>query len=250
VPGHRGQGSAERASVERVDPVQAAADPDDLPAEVVHQRRVVRFGVAEDQYLGATGDRPGDQALHQGGFAGAGLAQDEHPGVGDQPSAEPGQRVQARYLAPQLVPAHRGPGGRGAAAGHEGKQPAELGGSALELRARADLDGPAAVADLPSPGWRERRRARHGRPPRTMAPPDRAANSRTRGGREHGWGSAAGPLAWLVVDFAYRGLLPRSAPLGGCAGPFGVGGVRHEGSLSAGSGGRVRAGRCRTGGWR
>ena len=46
------QGRAERAGVERVDPVQAAADPDHLPAEVADQRRVVRLGVAQDQVPG------------------------------------------------------------------------------------------------------------------------------------------------------------------------------------------------------
>ena len=49
-PGHLRQCGAERPGVERVDAVQAAADPDHLPADVADQRRVVGFGVAEDQH--------------------------------------------------------------------------------------------------------------------------------------------------------------------------------------------------------
>ena len=76
--GHGRQGRAEWAGVEGVDAVQAAADPDDLPAEVADQRGVVRFGVAQDQHPGAAGDGAGDQPFHQRGLAGAGLAEDEH----------------------------------------------------------------------------------------------------------------------------------------------------------------------------
>ena len=130
------QRRAERPGVERVDPVQAAADPDHLPAEVADQRGVVRLGVAQDQHPGAERDGAGDQPFDQRGLAGAGLAEDEHAGVGDQAGAQPGQRVQADHLAPQLVPAHRGARGRGAAAGHEREQPAQLGGGGLVLRAR------------------------------------------------------------------------------------------------------------------
>ena len=102
------QRRAERPGVERVDPVQAAADPDDLPAEVADQRGVVRLGVAEDEHLGAERHRPGDQPLHQRGLAGAGLAEDEHPGVGDQPGAQPGQRVEARRPRPTAGAARPG----------------------------------------------------------------------------------------------------------------------------------------------
>ena len=150
--GHLAQGRAERPGVEWVDPVQAAADPDDLPAEVADERGVVRFGVAQDQHPGAERDRPGDQPLNQRGLAGAGLAEDEHAGVGDQPGAQPGQRVQADHLAPQLVPPDRGPGGGGAAASDEREQAAQLGGGGLVLQAWCDVHGPAGVGDLPAPG--------------------------------------------------------------------------------------------------
>ena len=149
--GHPRQRGAERPGVERVDFVEAAADADDLAAEMVGEQGVVGFGVAEDQGLGAERDRAGDQPFDQGGFAGAGLAEDEHAGVGDQPGAQPGQRVEADHLAPQLVPADRGPGERGSRSGDERVQAAQLGGGGLVLRARGDVHGPAAVGDLPPP---------------------------------------------------------------------------------------------------
>ena len=164
---HLAERGAERSGVEGVDLVQAAADADDLAAEVAGEQGVVGFGVAEDQRFGAERHRAGDQPFDEGGFAGAGLAEDEHAGVGDQPGAQPGQRVEADHLAPELVPADGGPGDRGAAAGDERVQAAQLGGGGLVLRARADLHGPAAVGDLPPP----RRRQRHvrGRQPASAA---------------------------------------------------------------------------------
>ena len=246
-PGHRGQGGAERPGVERVDPVQAAADPDDLPAEVADQRRVVGFGVAEDQHPGAERDRTGDQPLDQGGFAGAGLAEDEHPGVGDQPGAQPGQRVEADDLAPELVPADRGPGGRGAAARDEREQPAELGGGGLVLRAGATRGRPGRRrgSSIPRLAGAAARRAR--RPAARDGPARSGGDSPRRSGREAGWPVRrwAARGSWWT---ARSGAAPPLRYPGGCAAPIGVGGVRHGGSsVSAGSGGRVRAGRCRTG---
>ena len=79
------------------------------------EHRVVRLGVTEDQRDRAERDGAGDQPLDERGLAGAGLAEDEHARVGDQPGAQPRQRVQADHLAPQLVPSDRRPGCRGAA---------------------------------------------------------------------------------------------------------------------------------------
>ena len=73
------------------------------------------------------------------------------PGVGDQAGAQPRQRVQADHLAPELVPAYRGARGRGAAAGHEREQAAQLCGGGLVLGSGRDVDGPAAIRDLASP---------------------------------------------------------------------------------------------------
>ena len=100
------------------------------------------------------GDGAGDQAFDEGGFAGAGLAEDEHARVGDQPGPQPGQRVEADHLAPQLVPADRGPGRGGAAARDERVQAAQLGRGRLVLRPRCDAGGAAGVRDIPAPRGR------------------------------------------------------------------------------------------------
>ena len=179
---HPPQRGAQRPGVQRVDPVQAAADADHLAAEMLDQHRVVRLGVAEDEGPGAGGDRAGDLPFDQGGFAGAGLAEDELAGVGDQPGAQPGQRVQAHHLAPQLMPADRGADGRGAGAGDERVQAADLGGGGLVLRCRRDVRGAAGAGDLPPPRRRDRRLAR--RVGRRRGPPAaRAAARPARAGR-------------------------------------------------------------------
>ena len=105
VAGHAGGGGAEGAGVEGVDPVQAAADADDLPAEVLDEGGVVGFGVAEDQDAGAAAGHAHDEAFGEGGFADAGLAEQEHARVGDQSVAEPFEGVEADDFAPQHVPA-------------------------------------------------------------------------------------------------------------------------------------------------
>ena len=131
-----------------------AADPDHLATQVADQPGIVRLGVAQDQDLCAERHCPADQPFDQRGLAGAGLAEDEHAGVGDQAGAQPGQRVEADDLAPQLVPPDRRARGRGAAARHEREQAAQLGGGGLVLRAGGDGHCPAAVGDLPAPrGW-------------------------------------------------------------------------------------------------
>ena len=231
--GHPGQGGAQRPGVEWVDLVQAAADADDLPAEMGHEAGVVGFGVAQHQDPGAEGDGAGDQAFDEGGFAGAGLAEDEHARVGDQPGPQPGQRVEADDLAPQLVPADRGPGGGGAAARDERVQAAQLGRGRLVLRPGRDAGGAARVGNLPAPRgcqragvgarWRLSGYGRPGgrspagcgpdRPGMRCAPGEDAASRRVR---VKGIGSDS-----LLV---------------GC-----------QGEVNGGGGGRVRAGRCRTG---
>ena len=153
---HLPQRRAQRAGVERVDPVHAAADADHLAAEMLDQHAVVRLGVPEDQDPGAGGDGSGELPFDQGGFAGAGLAEDELAGVGDQAGAQPGERVQAHHLAEQLVPSDRGADGRGAGAGGEREQPAGLGGGGLVFRCRGDVRGAAGAGDLPSPRRRDR----------------------------------------------------------------------------------------------
>ena len=157
---HPPQRRAQRPGVQRVDPVQAAADADDLPAEMLGQQRVVGLGVAEDDGPGAGRDGPGDLPFDQGGFAGAGLAEDELAGVGDQAGPQPGQRVQADDLARQLVPADRRAHGRGARAGDVGVQAADLGGGGLVFRCGRDVRrrGRRTGSSIPSAGgtgvWR------------------------------------------------------------------------------------------------
>ena len=152
----RSQRLAQRAGVERVDPVQAAADADDLPAEVFGQQRVVGLGVAEDDGPGAGRDGSGDLSFGQGGFPGAGLAEDELAGVDDQAGAQPGQRVQADDLAEQLVPSDRCPHRRGPGAGDVREQAADLGGGGLILGCGRDVHGAAGVGNLQSPCGRDR----------------------------------------------------------------------------------------------
>ena len=176
---HLTQRRAQRAGVERVDPVHAAADADHLAAEMLDQHAVVRLGVPEDQDPGAGRDGSGELPFDQGGLAGAGLAEDELAGVGDQPGAQPGQRVQAHHLAEQLMPPDRGADGRGAGAGGEREQPADLGGGGLVLRCRGDVRGAAGAGDLPSPRRRDR----------CLALPGRRRRGRRR---------PAGGLAWAL----------------------------------------------------
>jgi hypothetical protein len=114
LAGELAQDRAEGAGVERVDRVQAPPDPDHLAAEMLDERGVVGFGVAQDQRRRPGRDAAGDQALDERGFPGTGIAEDEHAGIGHQTGPEPGQRIQAHGLAPELVPADRGSGGRGA----------------------------------------------------------------------------------------------------------------------------------------
>ena len=170
-------------AVERVDPVHAAADADHLAAEMLDQHAVVRLGVPEDQDPGAGGDGSGELPFDQGGFAGARLAEDELAGVGDQPGAQPGQRVQAHHLAEELMPSDRGADGRGAGAGGEREQPADLGGGGLVLRCRGDVRGAAGAGDLPSPRRRDRRLARLGGRRRGLPAASRRAGPGARAGR-------------------------------------------------------------------
>lgn len=81
---HAGECTTEGAGVQRVEPVQAAADPDDLPAEVLDESGVVGLGVAEDQRAGAEPGHASDESLDDRGLADAGLPEDEHAGVGDE----------------------------------------------------------------------------------------------------------------------------------------------------------------------
>ena len=229
--GHACQRGAERPGVQRVDLVQAAADADDLAAEMIGEQGVVGFGVAEDQRLGAERDRSGDQPFDQGGLAGAGLAEDEHAGVGDQPGAQPGQRVEADHLAPQLVPPDRGPGQRGSGSGDERVQAAQLGGGGLVLRARAHVHGAAAVGDLPAPGRGQRLGGRFrpgvGLRRRAAGWPDGVPGLWLRVGRWRGWAVWPG---WgrRRVQGSHRDSL----------------------AVSDGAGRQARAGRCRRAGWR
>ena len=84
-------------------------------------------------------------------LADAGLAEDEHAGVGDQAGAQPFERVEADDLAPQHVPADRHAEGGGAGAGDEREQAAQLGGGALVLDAGGDVGGPAGAGGAPAP---------------------------------------------------------------------------------------------------
>ena len=112
---HLPQRCAQRAGVERVDPVHAAADADHLAAEMLDQHAVVRLGVPEDQDPGAGGDGSGELPFDQGGFADAGLAEDELAGVGDQArrAARPaGPGTPPRRTAGAVRPGCRWPGCR------------------------------------------------------------------------------------------------------------------------------------------
>ena len=99
-PGHAAQRLAERPCVQRVDPIHPAAVRDHLAVQMVDEHRVVRLGVAQDERDGTGCHRPREQALDEGGLAGAGLAEDEHARVGDEAGAHPRQRVQADDFAP------------------------------------------------------------------------------------------------------------------------------------------------------
>ena len=184
--GHPAQCRAQRPGVQRVDPVHAAADADHLAAEMPGQHAVVRLGVPEDQDPGAGGDGSGELPFDQGGFAGAGLAEDELAGVGDQARAQPRERVQAYHLAEQLVPSDRGADGRGAGAGGEREQPAGLGGGGLVFRCRGDVRGAAGAGDLPSPRRRDRCPALRVTGAGACRRPGRQAGLGVRAGRDTG----------------------------------------------------------------
>jgi hypothetical protein len=53
------------------------------PPKILDEHGVVGFGVTEDDRGLAACDRAGDEAFDEGGFTGAGLAEHEHPRVGD-----------------------------------------------------------------------------------------------------------------------------------------------------------------------
>ena len=148
---------AERAGVERVDGVHAAADADDLAAEVGGQQGIVGFGVAEDEDPGAGRDSSGDLPLDERALASPGLSQDELARVDGQPCAQPGQRVQAGNLAGQLVPADRGADGWRTRACEERVQAADLVGRALVLRGGANVCCSPCAGDPPPPGRRDGR---------------------------------------------------------------------------------------------
>ncbi len=209
----RAQRRAERPGVQGVDAVQAAADPDHLPAEVLDEHGVVGLGVAQDEDPGAGRHGPGDLPLDQRGLADAGLAEDELAGVGDQPGAQPGQRVQADDLAPQQVPADRRAERRGAGPGDEREQAADLRRGGLVLRCRRSRARPA--------------RRRGPSIPRRAAPaPARAGRAAARRGGSWRGRVAAGRALFSVVMTTV--LL----------------------AASAASGGPARRGRRRAGGWR
>ena len=149
-------------------------------------------------------------------LADAGLAEDELAGVGDQAGAQPGQRVQADDLAPQLVPADRRARGRGAGAGDERVQAADLGGGGLVLRCRGDVRGAAGAGDLPSPRRRDRCLARRV----AGAGACRRPAGRRAGLRGPGRTGRGAAMSWRLPG------------------------------ASAASGGPARPGRSRTAGWR
>ena len=147
-----GQGVAQRAGVEGVEAVQAAADAPHPPAEVGDQFGVFALDVAGDHGVEPERHQPGHQPFDDGGFPDAGLALHPGSGVGDQPGVQPRGRVEPDRLGGEQVLADRhprrgGPGGRG-----EREQPAHLRGGALVGGARRDIGRPAAPGDRPTPG--------------------------------------------------------------------------------------------------
>ena len=95
--------------------------------------------------MGAAGGHTGDEPFDEGALAHAGLAEHEDAGVGDQAGAQPFEGVEAHDLAPQHVPADGYAQRRGAGAGEERVQAAQLAGGALVLDHRGDVRGPAGA---------------------------------------------------------------------------------------------------------
>jgi hypothetical protein len=108
--GESGQRRTERAGVQRVDPVEAAADPEDLPTGGADDGGVVGLGVTEEERDGAEGHESAADPFAGAGLAGAGLAEEEDAAVRRQAGVHPGERVAADDLAPGHVAAERDAG--------------------------------------------------------------------------------------------------------------------------------------------
>ena len=180
---------AQRAGVERVEGVQAAADAPDPPAEMRDQLGVFALDVAGDDGVEPERDQPGHQPFDDGGFPDAGLALHPGSGVGDQPGVQPARPGRTDRLGGEQVLADRHPrrgrpGGRG-----EREQPAHLRGGALE-------GVPAATsAARPPPATGQPQGRGTGRA-RTAAP-----GSRAGGARSAVTGSSRTPVPMVVSRF-------------------------------------------------
>src|SRR3954447_20566193 len=96
--GYQGQRPPKRARVERVDPVEAAPDANDLPTRGTSDPHVLALGVTEHQGGDAAGHQAADDSLGEAGLPYARRAHDDHSEVGDQPGFVPAEGVAAHAL--------------------------------------------------------------------------------------------------------------------------------------------------------
>ena len=149
--GARAERGAERAGVERVEGVQAAAEPPHRAAERGDQGGVLAFDVAGDDGAHAEPDEPGEQAFGDGGLPDAGLALHPDAGVGDQPGAQPVGGVEPDGFGGVQVPADRDPADVAPDGVANGNSPQTWLVVPAKRCPASTCAGPAAAGDRPAP---------------------------------------------------------------------------------------------------
>ncbi len=122
------------------------------PPRAVDDRGVLALGVAEDDRADPEGGHAEGEPFGQGALADAGLAEQEHAGVGGDARFGPGERVGAHDLAPGEVPAEGDTGGGGTGAGDEREQPGGLGGGGRVGAGRSGPGGSSGPGVAPAEG--------------------------------------------------------------------------------------------------
>ena len=126
------------------------------PPSAFDDRGVLALGVAEDDRADPEGGHAEGEPFGQGALADAGLAEEEHAGVGGDAGFHPGERVGAHDFAPGEVPAEGHAGGGGTGAGDEREQPGGLGGGGRVGAGGSGPRGSSGAGGAPAEGGGDR----------------------------------------------------------------------------------------------